>query len=611
MLDNATTPKAKNRGHFTSEMFGVLGDRRHRTAILVGFLSQVQQFGSLEAWLDPLHPSLRVWAQGDGVLLEPEAELFTDWACLQFMHIDSTSPMGPYLDAVSRENGVDDLPEVPVGWCSWYHYFEDITAQDLRRNLTTASDLRPDILLDLIQIDDGYMTSIGDWDSFNSSFPDGVALLADEIQAAGFTPGLWMAPFLLDRDSRIFQDRSEWVLRNRWGWPSNAGLKGNRFAAALDLTHPDALAYVQEKNHKAAKRWGFPYLKLDFLYAAALPGRRHDPGRTRAQVLRTGLEAIRAAAGQGAFLLGCGCPLGPAIGLVDAMRISPDVERHWYPRYPGLTPFVRNQADFPAARNAVRNSLTRAPLHRRWWLNDPDCLLLNPDNDLSLAEVHSLATVIALTGGATLISDPLPELPPERLRILEALLPVIGKRPHVIDWFDRRTPTRLRLDLDGPTGPWHLIARFNWDDRPRKIPLRLNDYHLNPQAEYHARSFWDGRLYRIAAGELDLDPIPPHGVVLMALRRRKPGLPQYLGGNLHVSQGLEVRRWAPEATKVTLELRRPGRAQGEVSIVLPGSSVEAELTGHPIKPEADGEGRHRFALAFERRANLTIHWSKV
>ena len=83
------------------------------------------------------------------------------------------------------------------------------------------------------------------------------------------------------------------------------------------------LAWLAELAQTAVQQWGYRVLKLDFLYAAALPGVRHDAGATRAQALRRGLQAIRDGAGD-AFLLGCGCPFGPAVGLVDGMRIGLD-----------------------------------------------------------------------------------------------------------------------------------------------------------------------------------------------------------------------------------------------------------------------------------------------
>src|SRR5205814_714517 len=76
------------------------------------------------------------------------------------------------------------------------------------------------------------------------------------------------------------------------------------------------------------------------------------------------------------FLLGCGCPFGPAVGVVDAMRVSPDVAPVWEPdnSWPGLVETA------PAAVNAISASVLRAPLHRRVFINDPDCLLLRPSD---------------------------------------------------------------------------------------------------------------------------------------------------------------------------------------------------------------------------------------
>ena len=64
----------------------------------------------------------------------------------------------------------------------------------------------------------------------------------------------------------------------------------------------------------AVRKWRFPFLKLDYLYLPAIKGvRLADPTVTRAQALRRALEGIRKAAGEKAYLLGCGCPLGPAV----------------------------------------------------------------------------------------------------------------------------------------------------------------------------------------------------------------------------------------------------------------------------------------------------------
>ena len=619
---DAGTPAPSRRGLFASHMFGVLGDQRSRSAILAGFLSQREQFGALEAFIGMPRPALRLWANGDGARLGPGASMKTDWACLTITHLDGADPLGPYFETVARENSLPDEPpswqKPPAGWCSWYQFSSEdyraaLTANNIRHNLAALTGLRHELPLDVIQIDDGFEAQVGDWFEFSPGFPEGVAPLAAEIRQAGFTPGLWLAPFMVHPGARLASERPGWLLRGRLGRPANAGFLWGAFCAALDLTHPEALEHAAEAVHTAVHRWGFPYLKLDFLYAAALPGQRHDPTRTRAQVLRAGLEAVRQAAGDQAFLLGCGCPLGPAIGLLDAMRIGADVARRWNPSFKGRELFFRNEPDLPSARNASHNALTRASLHRRWWVNDPDCLLLRPETHLTLAEVRSLATIIALTGGSVFLSDHLPALPPDRLRLAECLLPPIGRRPHVLDWFDHPTPQRLQLDLDGPAGAWHLIALFNWRDRPGDLVLNPRDLYLDPQVVYYAREYWSGKIYRfggkeITGSELTIPDVPAHGVQLFALRPRHPYQPQYLGSDLHISQGLEVAEWEYSELELRLKLQRPGKAHGKVVVTLPRQPEEVLQDGRVLTWESVNEGAYIVSVNFDKIANIKIRY---
>lgn len=609
VIYNRGTPLPKQKGHFSSDFYGILGDRTHRTGIQVGFLSQLQHFGSLE--VDLQHgPELCLWANGDGVRLDPGQAMETDWAVITPLNLDDPDPQKEYLEAVARQHGLEQSAPavIPVGWCSWYHFYEKVTAVEIERNLRTIAAQQPSLPLSLVQIDDGFEAHPGDWFAFKPTFPAGVALLAEQIRDNGFTPGLWLAPFIVSPRAHLIHEHPEYLLRNHSGRPVNAGFIWNAFTTALDLTHPGALDYACRVVDTAAHAWGFPYLKLDFLYAGALAGRHCDPTRTRAQILRMGLEALRRAAGAETYLLGCGAPLGSSLGIFEAMRIGEDVSGEWHPQYHGVEWFFRDEPHFPSVRNAIQNILARAPLHNRWWVNDPDCLLVRPETNLSLAEVQSLATAIALTGGSLLISDDLPALPPERRKIVEALLPLIGKRPRLIDWFDGEHPERLRLDLDGPAGSWRVIALFNWRDAACDQTIQLTDFDLEP-GNYWVRSFWDRQVYTLDEQGLQLMGMPAHGVALLAIRPQMPGNPVFVGSDLHVSQGMEITGWEDLPGRVRLRLELPRRIKGQIELALPGQPCQATLNGQPATFSSSGQGRFYIAVEFDRQGEIEIEYS--
>jgi len=611
MCVNPRTGQPKESGHFSGDMFGVLADRSGRIGWVVGFLSQKQHFGSLEARLQSKNCSLRLWANGDEARLDPQMSLSSDWACLQPLDADLPDPLGPYLDAVAREHSVAPGVRgkgIPTGWCSWYHFFEKVTAEDVRRNLAGAAALRHSLPLGMIQIDDGFEQQVGDWFEFNNKFSAGVSPLAAEIRAQGFTPGLWLAPFIVHPKSRLAGIHADWLLCKADGRPVNAGYVWEAFNYALDVTNPEALQYACDVVHTAAHEWGYDFLKLDFLYAAALPGRYRERSVTRAQALRRALEAVRQAVGENVHLLGCGCPLGSGIGIFDSMRISCDVAPRWKPIWNGVEIFFRDEPDMPSARNAIHNTLTRLPLHRRWWINDPDCLLLRPESELTLAEVQTLATAIALSGGTLLLSDDLSALPEERLRLARQLLPLIGRAARAVDWLDADPPHRVRLDLENAVGRWHLLAAFNWDDAPRPLPLIAADFGL-PEGDYYAREFWppDAVPYRSALqGEDSRSLVAAHGVRLLAVRAATPGLPQYLGSDLHISQGLEVTEWGATPQELTLRLERPGQAEGNVFVALPRPPQSATLNDRPLAWETLEPSCYRLRVAFEDEAIVQI-----
>jgi alpha-galactosidase len=360
-----------------------------------------------------------------------------------------------WADRAGRAGGARVEAPYQVGWCSWYHYFHTISEESLRHNLALAADWP----FEVFQLDDGYQAAIGDWLITKDRFPSPLERLAADIAATGATPGIWLAPFLAAPDSELVRQHPDWIARHPSG-RSLIGMVNDHWGGpvhTLDTTNPEVLAHI-EATAAALVDAGFPYLKLDFTYAPSFDGGYLDPTRTPAERVRAGMEAVRRGAGDGAFLLGCGLPLGAGIGVVDGMRIGADVAPWWDVRPTQWNPPGYTDVE-PATRNAWVNTLTRSFMHRKLWLNDPDCLMLRTsETSLSPEAARAWAVAVGVSGGMALVSDDLALLDADARRLLDEVLDLgrasdaearDGSPPRCLDLLD--TPTPVRLTAAGAT----------------------------------------------------------------------------------------------------------------------------------------------------------------
>lgn len=268
-----------------------------------------------------------------------------------------------WADRVASAAGVA-IRSAPTVWCSWYHYFTRVTQEDVEENL--AAITARELPVDVVQIDDGYQREIGDWLTSSSRF-DSVRGLFDRIREAGYGAGVWTAPFFVGAHSAAATEHPERLVRDPRGRPVVAGRHWGQDLYALDTTHPSSEQWLREVFGWFGEA-GITYHKIDFVYAAAVEGVRHedvDP----ISAYRQGLELVREAIGDG-YLLGCGAPQLPSIGLVDAMRVSPDTEPSYRPRDGDMSQ--------PSVLAASVTGRARAFMHGRFWINDADCLIVRP-----------------------------------------------------------------------------------------------------------------------------------------------------------------------------------------------------------------------------------------
>ncbi len=327
----------------------------------------------------------------------------------------------------------------PTGWCSWYYYYANVKESDVIENLEFAEEHFKSAGLRYIQLDDGYQRAAGDWE-MNEKFPHGHRWLTDQIHRHGFLAGLWVAPFAVGERSDLFREHQDWLLKNPDGSLKKVGINepwgGDVYV--LDATIADVQKWLQKLFRKVVHDWHYDYVKVDFLYYAAL-GPPYQEAGTSGQACRAGLKAIRDGVGSKNFILGCGAPLGLAVGLVDGMRIGQDVEATWT----GVQPCAAAAAH-------------RFFYHNNAWYDDPDCLVVR--EPLTIDQGRAWATLVALSGQMNLLSDNLPALPPDRVDLLRRTLPAYEEAAVPMDLFEPALDTGMTIR--NAEGAEHHLARL-------------------------------------------------------------------------------------------------------------------------------------------------------
>jgi alpha-galactosidase len=314
------------------------------------------------------------------------------------------------------------------GYESWYNHYtginEKIILDDLASLPKTDNILKTSFIDKgkplVFQIDDGWEKAVGEWEIDAQKFPNGLRALADRIEGAGFVPGLWLAPFIVTKKTRVFSERPQWLLRRR-----NNGSNGPvaRSGSAdlvvagfnhlwdgqyycLDLSREDVLDYIKSLIDRAIDEWGFRYLKIDFLYAGLFSGDFANGGSPYEHYERAcsviASRTCSAAPTKPVAYLGCGAPLGPSCRHFPLSRIGADTREEWEWTLVKLLGHVGR----PSAYISLKDTIGRSFMDNAIYCSDPDVVFLRTKNcKLSENEKETIALVNFLLAGQIMFSD--------------------------------------------------------------------------------------------------------------------------------------------------------------------------------------------------------------
>jgi alpha-galactosidase len=158
----------------------------------------------------------------------------------------------------------------------------EITPEYVMHNIRAAADIGAEVFF----IDASWYAppqshwwnTVGDWQVDLQRFPEGFAPFRDEVHRHGMLWGLWMDAERIAKHSAVVQRHPEWV--------GTAYDGDKRLGDILDLTNPDAAAWMEEQIAHVIADYECEFFRLDHNTGGIREGmrvRREIGGRTFAE----------------------------------------------------------------------------------------------------------------------------------------------------------------------------------------------------------------------------------------------------------------------------------------------------------------------------------------
>jgi len=601
-----------------SYAFHVHADPETRNGVVAAWLTHERGVGVLLPRAAEGKASLKAQLEFGLYQVKPGATRQTDTLLIGYFE-DARIGLESYASAVASQYGIKLKPK-PGVYCTWYHGGASNEKQIAANTEFAARKLKP-FGLSVMQIDDkwqaqlpkgfkhtGRIRNTGPIKVFvdaRGNYPRGMAHTARTITSYGMTAGIWFMPFAGNFRSPYF-DRDIFA-KNADGTPfHDARWSGT----CIDTSHPKGLKFVYDRT-KRIYDWGYRYFKIDGMHTG-IPSyniyvhtsyrhqnlgkaRLHDPNTTLIQAYRKGLGALRKAAPD-AFILGCNVSqnmisMGPAFGMIDAMRIGPDNGS-------------AGRGSWGDVTKGAWHGSNLYFLNGRIWHNDPDPVYVRKTIPTEMA--RWMCSWLAVTGAMHTSSMQYSTLSADRLDLLKRCLPghTLSARP--ADLFETDKPRIWLVQNER----MNLVGLFNWQQKKQaSITYDIGKLGLDRSKTYIAFDYWQNRLSSNIKGRLS-ETLPGATCRILALKPESDH-PQLISTSRHITQGMiDVleENWAGKTLsgKSTVV----GDDPYELRIALPAKgswkATEAAADGADIKLSAPEKGLIRATITTPE--NKTIAW---
>ena len=524
-----------------SVMYMAAARPRTRRGVVAGWLTSFKAYGKISTRTSEGALSFCPSLEYGDCLAKAGAEIAAEKFVIG-MFDDCRLGLEAYADEVRREHSIRLKPQI-AGYCTWYAEEPYGWGGD-EKSTREFAELAVRLGLkkwgfDFFQIDDywqdGETNLNGPAKNFtkvraDGPYPSGMKATFDNLAAHGIMPGIWYMPWSGEWRGEWWKDKQDLFVKTADGKPYESVWCGT----SLDMTNPKALDYVKDVTRRICNDWHCKYIKYDGMgtsmaYCLGAGGREglapndygrqrfHDQTKTGVEAYRAGMAALKEAAGDDVFILGCNLAqsllhMGASYGQVDAMRVGGDNgpwERRWL--------------------LGVEPATTRYFFNGRVWYNDPDPVYVRDSRAIGKARLMSSWTSVA--GFFYNFSDWIGSLSAERLNILKRTMAPHGSldvRP--VDLFENPMPNIWHLSDRG----YEVFSFCNWSDETLTVDCDSVYAGLKPRKRYVAFDFWNDRFIGTVGERITLT-VPAIDCRVVSMRECDGSRPVLVSTSRHVA----------------------------------------------------------------------------
>lgn len=149
----------------------------------------------------------------------------------------------------------------PILINNWEGTYFDFNEEKLLNMAEKARELG----IELFVLDDGWFgkrnddtSSLGDWYVNKEKLPHGLSSLSQKVHQLGLKFGLWFESEMISKNSRLYHDHPEWVLKT-----PHRHISHGRNQYVLDFSNPEVVQYIENMMSDIIAESQLDYIKWD------------------------------------------------------------------------------------------------------------------------------------------------------------------------------------------------------------------------------------------------------------------------------------------------------------------------------------------------------------